>query len=138
MTLLGFEKRWARRIGGALLPSNALGGLLAEVDPGEAVATQVSLLPWYCGAGIRAAIWIIWLSPLWVGDDPTTFGGLDAPAQVEALEALLRSDIYPIRSLTLIFKLAICLGVLGRESVIARVEAYEYGREAFAREARAA
>jgi len=135
---MGFEKRWARSIGAALLPSDALGSLVTEVDPGDAVAEQVRILPWYSGFGIRASIWLIWFAPLWIGDDPTTFGGLDAVDQVAMLETLLHLDAYPIRSLTLLFKLAICLGVLGRESVIARVEAYEYGREAFAREARAA
>ncbi|HEY2902785.1 MAG TPA: hypothetical protein VGL59_19545 [Polyangia bacterium] len=129
MKLRRFEIRWAAAIGRALLPPGLLGGLVDDVDLGEALRVECAEPPWYAALLLRASLWMTWFSPLFTLRRLRTFGGLDAAARELVLERLLDSRVYVVRATATFLKLASCMLLLGHQRVLRRIGAYEYGRE---------
>ena len=130
MKLRAFETRWAAIIGRALLPAGLLGGVVDDVDLGEALRRECREPPWYAALLLRASLWLTWFSPPFVLRRPRTFGGLDPAAREAALEKLLDSRVYVVRATATFLKLASCMLLMGHQRVMRRIGAYEYGRSA--------
>lgn len=130
MRLWRRELRWAATIGRALLPAGLLGGVVDDVDLGDAFRRECLEPPWYAALLLRASLWLTWFAPLLVLRRLSTFGGLDAAARELVLERLLDSKIYLVRATAMFLKLSSCMMLLGDERVMRLIGAYEYGTPA--------
>jgi hypothetical protein len=130
MTLTSFERRWARQIGRSLLPADALGGSTAGGDIGEEVAHHAAESPWFSTMVLRLGLLITWFAPLFVLGRPRTFGGLDEPDRVRCLERLLEARVFVFREIMMLTKLGFCSVMMGRESVMLYLAAYDYPKHA--------
>ncbi|MEA2696521.1 MAG: hypothetical protein QOI66_792 [Myxococcales bacterium] len=128
MKLRAFEIRWAAVIGRALLPTGLLGGVVDDVDLGEAYRIECAEPPWYAALLLRFSLWLTWLAPPLVLRRFRTFGGLDPQAREAVLEKLLDSRIYVVRATATFLKLASCMLLMGHQRVLRKIGAYEYGR----------
>ncbi len=120
MKLLAFERRWLRAIFEAILPSNADDQLslgVADVPIDRFVDDVLEHAPGQFKAGLRASLWVVALSPLFVIGRFKTFDRLDARARSEVLRCLAQSDIYLVREQPLLFKMVACLGYGGMPAV---------------------
>jgi len=129
MQMAAFEIEWARVLGRALVPAEALGpGLqrtVARVDVGERYAAECATSPWHVGLLLRASLWLTWLAPLWLYGRLCTFGGLDARAQAAVLHRLLLHKQYLVRTTATFLKLTLCQVLLGDEETLAELGAYQ-------------
>jgi hypothetical protein len=129
MQMAPFEIEWARAIGRALVPSEALGPALADtigtVDIGARYAAECATSPWHVGLLLRASLWLTWLAPLWLYGRLRTFGGLDARAQAAVLHRLLVHKQYLVRTTATFLKLTLCQVLLGDEATLAQLGAYQ-------------
>lgn len=133
MTLAAFERRWARAIGHALVPSDALAGAgidLGQIDVGARYAEECAISPWYAALAFRASLWLTWLAPLWLLGRAHTFGGVDGDTRVVVLERLLKHKRYMVRMAALFLKLAILGMLLGDEPTLAQLGAYKLRKSA--------
>lgn len=121
--MTGFERRWASTIASALVPRDALDGALRDIDVGARYEEETRASPWTAALVLRAALWIVWLSPF-----PRTFGGLDEQQRVARLERLMKSKLYPLRMLMMVLKLTICQSLLGDEATLGQLGAYDLPR----------
>jgi hypothetical protein len=128
MKLRRFEIRWAATIGRALLPPGLLGGVVDDVDLGEAYRRECAEPPWYAAFLLRFSLWLTWLAPPLVMRRFRTFGGLDPAAREAVLEKLLDSPIYVVRATATFLKLASCMLLMGNQRALRKIGAYEYGR----------
>jgi hypothetical protein len=128
MKLHAFEIRWSAIIGRALLPPGLLGGVVDDVDLGDAFRRECLEPPWYAALLLRASLWLTWFAPPFVLRRLRSFGGLDPAAREAVLEKLLDSRIYVVRATATFLKLAACMQLLGQERVMRRIGAYEHGR----------
>ncbi|MCU1279061.1 MAG: hypothetical protein JWM53_2607 [bacterium] len=124
MTLFPFEQRWAAVIARALVPAGALGSALDAIDVGRRYADECALSPWHAAVVFRAALWLIWLAPLWMLARPRTLGAIDDAAKVALLEKILKHRRYVVRMAGMMMKLAICSMLLGDEPTLAQLGAY--------------
>ncbi|MCS6914944.1 MAG: hypothetical protein RMK29_11470 [Myxococcales bacterium] len=125
MNLTSWEQRWAAEVGAALLPPETLGGIRRELDLGAALGERIRRGGRALALGLRLALWLVWLAPLWRQGRPLTFGAL-SPAEREALlEALLDSPIYAVRELVMLLKMFFCLAFLGDVEVLRRLGCYD-------------
>ncbi|MEP6653357.1 MAG: hypothetical protein ABJA82_08370 [Myxococcales bacterium] len=127
MKLRRFEVRWASTIGRALLPPGLLGGIVDDVDLGEAIRRECSQPPWYAALLLRASLWLTWFSPPLTLRRLRTFGGLDSAAREAALERLLDHKMYVVRATATFLKLSSCMLLLGQDRVMLAIRAYEHG-----------
>lgn len=129
MRLRRFEVRWAATIARALLPAGLLGGVVDDIDVGEAFRRECLQPPWYAALLLRASLWLTWFAPLVLKRGLRTFGGLDGAAQDQVLERLLGSNVYVVRATAMFLKLTACMVLLGDERVMRRIRAYEHGHD---------
>ena len=71
-----------------------------------------------------------WTAPLWRWGRPATFGGLDDLDRERIWEDLLKVSIFETRQLVYLLKMSFCMVVLGDESVLEHIGAYEYSTPA--------
>ena len=125
MKLFPFEEGWAATIGHALVPEDALGGALKDVDLGARYGHECAISPWYAALAFRASLWLTWLAPLWMLGKLRSFGGVDRDARVAILERLLKHRIYFVRMAALFLKLAMCTLLLGDVPTLTQIGAYK-------------
>lgn len=100
------ETRWAVRLMGAVLP-----GTPPERSE-SALATFRRATDPFAEVGLRAAVWVLWLLPLF--STGRTFGSL-APARADALlQRWYTSDRYLLRQMVTVVKMVACLARYGR------------------------
>jgi hypothetical protein len=130
MDITDTEARWAEVIGRGFAPQGVvLDGIVDEASIGEGVRDEARSSPWYFAIGLRAAILLVWLSPIWRLGRLKTFGGLSSEEQVELLETLLKSRLYPVRLALMLLKLTVCMILVGEERALRRVGAYHLKEE---------
>lgn len=106
MSLTKFEKRWARA---------ALTGIFAEREHGVRVPFDrldiegtldetIAFIPWRSGMGLRIAIWMIALSPLWLALRFATIASVALQEREKLLARLIYHRFYLVRQLALLFK----------------------------------
>jgi hypothetical protein len=70
--------------------------------------------------GLRAAVWLFALSPIWHLGRARSISGLVEAERTALLRALLRHQTHVVRELTLLLKYAAALALLGTPSIRAR------------------
>jgi hypothetical protein len=70
--------------------------------------------------GLRAAIWMVAIAPLWLFGRFVMFGTLARGERTELLSRLLTHNNFAVRELTLLLKLTAAMALLGTASVRAR------------------
>jgi hypothetical protein len=106
-TLTATENRWAEAAFGAIFPSNAHPKLrtgIVELDVPTFLTDLRSRVPYRSALGLRLAIWMVALAPIFVLHRFRTITGLDPKAREALVGALLVSSIYPVRQLVILLK----------------------------------
>ena len=134
MSLTKLERRWARSALGTMFPSGVDPRVPGAdvVDAGESLADVCRAVPARVALGIRAAVWIIALAPVFVLFRLRTLSGLDAAARERVVLTLLSSRLYFVRQLTLLLKAFGALIFVAAPGVRAKI----VGRETLIRLAR--
>jgi hypothetical protein len=105
MRLFGFELTWATAAFGAVLPERtALPHGIVRMNPAGFLAETIAGAPLVQSVGLRLALWVVALAPLWLLRTPKTISGLVAEERELVLARLLASSVYPIRQLAFTFK----------------------------------
>lgn len=100
MKLFQFELAWATAAFDAILPErSALPHGLARMHPGKLLGDVIALSPFEQSIGLRAAIWLVALAPLFFLGRLRTITSLAPHERQRVLERLLSSPIYVIRQL---------------------------------------
>jgi hypothetical protein len=111
------------------LPRGVLGGVVDDLAAGRGLRDDCATSPWYSALLMRAALWLIWLAPLWAQLRLRTFGALDEPARTALLEKLLTSPRYYVRMAVSFLKVTFCTILLGDERAHRRLGAYRLDEE---------
>jgi hypothetical protein len=124
MTLASFEKRWLLVIFETLVPSGAderfpSGAREAPMD--RFVDDLLAHAPAHFCLGLRACLWILTLSPIFVLGRLGTFGSLESSERLALLRRFSASPNYVIREMPLLFKTVACLGFCGLPDVQSRL-----------------
>jgi hypothetical protein len=120
--MLNFERRWARHVLAAFAPSAGPGLTpgLEEVDYQAVFGRMLrGASPW-AAVGLRLALWIAALAPIWLWGRLTTVTKLASERRSELLRQLLHHRAFAVRELTLLLKLCAAMALLGTPSVRAR------------------
>jgi len=120
--MMAFEKRWARQLLSAFAPSDGpgLAPLHGEVDYLRALARMRREATPLAALGLRLAIWIAALAPLWLWGKLTTISKLATDRRTELLRELLTHRAFAVRELVTLLKLSAAMALLGTPSVRAR------------------
>jgi hypothetical protein len=120
--MLQFERRWAQLILASFAPEGGPG--LAPL-PGEVdyVATfesmQLRARP-LARVGLRAALWLVALAPLWLLGRFGTCARLSLAERQALLVRLAEHRAHPVREATFMLKLAACLALFASDDLRAR------------------
>ena len=101
MRLFAFEEAWARAVLAAMFPVD---DLAREKSYGGRFAGIIASAPFEAAVGLRLALLMVVLSPLFVMKRPRTFVGLAPDAKERVLDALLSSSMYMVRQLVMALK----------------------------------
>lgn len=119
---MAFEERWVRVILGSFAPEAAL-GLSPREGEVDYVATfrgmRQSARP-VARIGLRLALWLIALSPVWLTGRPRTLTDCALRARQALLARLLDHRAFAVREAALVLKLAACLALFASDAVRAR------------------
>ena len=123
MRLRPFEQRWADTVARSFVPLGALGGAVDDLDAGALFADDFAASPWMPALGIRLALWLVWLAPLF--RRRRTFGALGSDEREQLLERLLESRSDTVRMLLMFLKLICVSLLLGDLRALRRLGAYD-------------
>ena len=118
------EQRWGAIIARTFVPLGSLAGSTDALDAGPLLAEDDRHGPWHASLLLRAAIWLVWLAPLWTFRSPRSFGGLGEEDRALLLESLLHHRSYPVRQSLNYLKLVSCSVTLGSLRVLEHLQAY--------------
>ncbi len=106
MNLTKMEVRWATAEFGTIFPGSDAAGVpsIGTMDIAGFLAEVCRGVPLKAAMGLRIAIWIVALAPIFVLSRFATFASLATPERERVLDTLLASKSYPIRSLVMILK----------------------------------
>lgn len=97
-----------------------LAPLEGEVDYLGVLETMRRRATRLAALGLRAAIWLLALAPIWTGRSLRTISGLPRAARASLLSELLVHRAFAVRELSLLLKLCASMALLGTRSVRAR------------------
>jgi hypothetical protein len=125
MNLTKLETRWAEAAMGAIFPGSRDAGLadIRAMDLRGFLSQVMATVPFQAALGLRLAVWIVALAPLFVLRRFATIAGLDQAGREKVIERLLVSRSYPVRSLVMILKTIGALLYAGDDAVRARMNA---------------
>lgn len=120
--MMRFERRWAQHLLSAFAPpsSEGLSPGPSEVDYLAVLARMRRQASPLAALGLRIAVWVAALAPLWRWGRLATITKLAAERRVELLRELLGHRLFAVRELTLLLKLCAAMALLGSPSVRAR------------------
>ncbi|HEY1692292.1 MAG TPA: hypothetical protein VGG39_09025 [Polyangiaceae bacterium] len=123
MKLARFENRWAEAAMGAIFPGSAEDGLrdIRAMDVRGFLRQVMACVPFQAAFGLRAAVWLVALAPLFVLGRLATIAGLAVADREKVVATLLASRSYVVRSLVLILKTMGALLYAGDDAVRARM-----------------
>jgi hypothetical protein len=106
MTLSRFESRWAEAAMEAIFPGSTEMGLsdIRTMDVGGFLRDLMREVPWKAALGVRLAVWLVALAPLFVVYRLATITRLGLADRERVIAALVASRSYAIRSLVLVLK----------------------------------
>ena len=102
MVTFVFEQNWASAVLGAMFPPEP--GQSDPPDLGRGFASIIRSAPFEAGVGLRLALLLVILSPLFVLGRFRTFMTLDGPSRERLLDALMKSSAYAMRQLLMALK----------------------------------
>lgn len=105
--LFGFELAWADAAFDAIYPApprSALPHGIATMHPGRFFDDIVARVPLEQSLGLRVALWIIGLAPIFALRRLATIATVDADDRPRVIERLLMSPFYAVRQLVAAFK----------------------------------
>ena len=119
---MAFEQRWVRIILGSFAPE-ASPGLSPREGEIDYVATfagmRASAAP-IARLGLRLALWLVALAPLWLTRRPHTLTDCALGVRQALLAQLLDHPSFAVREAALVLKLAACLALFASDAVRAR------------------
>jgi hypothetical protein len=123
MTLTRLELRWADAAMGAIFPGSREMGLadIRGMDVTSFLGDVLRLVPFRPALGMRMAIWMCALAPLFVLGRFATLAGLAPPDRERVMARLVASSLYVVRSLVLVLKTMGALLYAGNDTVRARM-----------------
>ncbi len=125
MRLMQFENAWAGAALGAMFPGASdvgLGGI-AAMDVAGFLRSTMRRLPLQAALGLRAAVWVAALAPLFELGRLTTIRGLRPSDRERLVMRLVKSRLYVVRSLIMMLKTFGALLYAGDQAVRARLTA---------------
>jgi len=125
MNLTKLEITWAEAAMGAIFPGSRDAGLtdIRAMDLRGFLAQVMATVPFQAALGLRLAVWIVALAPLFVLRRFATIAGLDQAGREKVIEKLLANRSYAVRSLVMILKTIGALLYAGDDAVRARMNA---------------
>ena len=123
MKLARFEDRWADAAMGAIFPGSSEAGLsdIRGMDVSGFLREVMRCVPFQAAFGLRAAVWLVALAPLFVLGRLATIAGLAVPERERVIQVLATSRSYVVRSLVMILKTMGALLYAGDGAVRARM-----------------
>lgn len=123
MKLARFEHRWAEAAMGAIFPGSSETGLgdIRGMDVPRFLREVMRCVPFQTALGLRLAIWLVALAPLFVLGRLATIAGLALADREKVVGVLVTSRSYGVRSLVLILKTIGALLYAGDDAVRARM-----------------
>jgi hypothetical protein len=117
--MLSFEKRWATHLLAGFAPTNGpgLAPRRGEVDYAGVVLRMMREATPLAALGMRVAIWIAALAPLWLWGKLATVSKLAVERHPDLLRELLGHRLFVVRELTMLLKLCAAMALLGAPSV---------------------
>ncbi|MEB2314409.1 MAG: hypothetical protein OZ921_17940 [Sorangiineae bacterium] len=111
--MLAFEERWAVAVLREFAPAGGPGFSPrdGEVDYLAAFRRMMRASTRTAALGLRVALWIAALAPIWLLGKLRTFGGLARERRAELLARLLGHRSYVVRELTLVLKMSACMAL---------------------------
>ena len=106
-TLTRMETRWAHAAFGAIFPSGASDKIplgICDLDLDGYLTDMRSRVPFRAALGLRIAIWVIALAPLFVLHRVATIASLDKASRETLMKKMLDSPIYVVRQLVMLLK----------------------------------
>lgn len=122
MIMLGFERRWAQALLEAFAPPESR-GLSPEPQEVDYVAGFRRMLDSFtprASLGLRAALWISALAPVWMQGRPRSVARLPMAGRTELLRKLLEHRSFLVRELAFLLKTSASFALMGTPSVRAR------------------
>jgi hypothetical protein len=123
MKLTRFENNWAKAALGAIFPGSSEEGLadIGGMDVSGYLAELMASLPLKPALGLRVAIWLVALAPLFVIRRVATLPSLSQVDRERVVSALVASPSYALRSLVMLLKTFGALLYAGDDRVRARL-----------------
>jgi hypothetical protein len=123
MKLSRLEMSWAEASMGAIFPGSSEAGLadIQAMDLRGFLAQVMRIVPFQAALGLRLAVWLVALAPLFVLGRLRTIAGLSPADRERVVTRLVASRAYAIRSLVLILKTMGALLYAGDDAVRARM-----------------
>jgi hypothetical protein len=124
--MTALEHHWAEQILSAFAPLKADGdgrGLAPKAGEVDWLGTLELLRrrsTWLAALGLRAAIWLVALAPVWQLRRLTSVGALAPEERAAYLASLLSHRSFVVRELTLLLKLCASLALFANDAVRAR------------------
>jgi hypothetical protein len=117
--MLELEQQWAQGILASFAPPDGpgLAPRTGEVDYMPAFVALLTGAAPLSRVGLRLALWLVALSPLFVLFRPRTFMGLAPHERTALLGRLLEHRSFALRESTFLMKTAACLALLGSDTV---------------------
>ena len=106
-TLTRTEMRWAKAAFSAIFPHKEGGQMpigICDLDLEEFLRATLVRVPLEPALGLRIAIWVVALAPIFVLRRVTTIHGLAPPDRERVVAALVASPIYAVRQLVIALK----------------------------------
>lgn len=114
-----FERRWVFAVLEAFAPVGGpgLAPREGEVDWVRAFTRMRESCTPRAQFGVRLALWMVALAPLWMCGRFATMAGIPVADRAIILDRLLEHRIFAVRELTMLIKIGASLGLIGTVSV---------------------
>jgi len=131
--LLPFEIAWTDAAFDAIFPEpprSALAHGVLQMHPGAYFQEVLRTVPFEQSVGLRFALWLIALAPVFTIRKVSTIATLDADDRQRVLDALLASPVYVVRQLVMSMKAIAALLYSQSKVIRAQMATPVRGREA--------
>lgn len=123
MKLTHLETTWAEAAMGAIFPGSTAEGLadIRAMDLNGFLTQVMRTVPLQAAFGLRLAVWIVALAPIFIVGRLVTIARLDQAGREKVIGTLLAHRSYALRSLVMILKTIGALLYAGDDGVRARM-----------------
>jgi hypothetical protein len=123
MKLTGLENTWAEAALGTIFPGSIAEGLadIGGMDVRGHMSEVMARAPFNVAFGLRVAIWLVALAPLFVIGRAATITRIGAVDRERVIASLIASKYYLLRSLLMVLKTIGALLYAGDDGVRARL-----------------